>query len=201
MMIIKQIAIGYMDNFCYIIGCENTRRALVIDPGPDVERIVSEAQKENLEIVTIVNTHGHGDHTAGNGPIKARTGAEIIIHELDGDRYPDADVLLSNEKTLQLGDITFDVIHTPGHTPGGICLHAQGNLFTGDTLFVGDSGRTDLAGGDRTTLGQSIRGLMKLPDTTVIWPGHDYGPTPSSTIGWEKRNNVNAIEYGYFVQD
>ena len=201
MMIIEQITIGYMDNFCYIIGCENTRRALVIDPGPDVERIVSEAKKENLEIVTIVNTHGHGDHTAGNAPLKARTGAEIIIHELDGDRYPDADVLLSSEENLQLGDITFDVIHTPGHTPGGICLHAIGNLFTGDTLFVGDSGRTDLAGGDRLTLGKSIRRLMKLPDTTVVWPGHDYGPTPSSTLGWEKRNNVNAIEYGYFVQD
>ena len=200
-MLTKQIAIGYMDNFSYIIGCESTRRALVIDPGPDVEQIVSEAQKENLEIVTIVNTHGHGDHTAGNAALKARTGAEIIIHELDGDRYPDADVLLSNEKTLQLGDITFDVIHTPGHTPGGICLHAMGNLFTGDTLFVGDSGRTDLAGGDRSTLGQSICRLMKLPDTTVVWPGHDYGPTPSSTIGWEKRNNANAIEYGYFVQD
>ena len=160
MMIIKQITIGYMDNFCYIIGCENTRRALVIDPGPDVERIVAEAEKENLEIVTIVNTHGHGDHTAGNAVLKARTGAEIIIHELDGDRCPDADVLLSSEENLQLGDITFDVIHTPGHTPGGICLHAIGNLFTGDTLFVGDSGRTDLAGGDRPTMGQSIRRLM-----------------------------------------
>ena len=201
MMVIKQIAIGYMDNFCYIIGCENTRRALVIDPGPDVERIVSEAEKENLEIVTIVNTHGHGDHTAGNAKLKARTGAQIIIHELDGDRYFDADVRLTDEKSLQLGEIAFDVIHTPGHTPGGICLHAQGNLFTGDTLFVGDSGRTDLPGGDRPTLGKSIRRLMKLPDHTVVWPGHDYGPTPSSTIGWEKRNNVNAKEYGYYMED
>jgi len=199
-MFIKQIAIGYLDNFSYIAGCENTRQALVIDPGPDVERIVSLAADENLEIVTIVNTHGHGDHTAGNAKLKSRTGAQIVIHERDGDRYPDADVLLSNEKTLQLGEITVDVIHTPGHTPGGICLHARGNLFTGDTLFVGDSGRTDLAGGDRSTLGKSIRRLMQLPDPTVVWPGHDYGPTPSSTIGWEKRNNVNAIEYGYFVQ-
>jgi hydroxyacylglutathione hydrolase len=201
MMVIKQIAIGYMDNFSYIIGCENTRQALVIDPGSNVDQIVSIARKEGLEIVTIVNTHGHGDHTAGNAALKERTGARVIIHELDGDRYPAADVLLSNEKTLQLGDIALDVIHTPGHTPGGICLHARGNLFTGDTLFVGDSGRTDLAGGDRPTLGKSIRRLMELPDDTVVWPGHDYGPTPSSTIGWEKRNNVNAIEYGYFVQD
>jgi len=200
-MIIKQMAIGYMDNFSYLIGCENTRQALVIDPGPNVDQIVSVAQKEDLIIVTIVNTHGHGDHTAGNAALKSRTGARVIIHERDGDRYPDADVLLSSEKTLQLGDISLDVIPTPGHTPGGICLHAQGNLFTGDTLFVGDSGRTDLAGGDRSTLGKSIRRLMELPDDTVVWPGHDYGPSPSSTIGWEKRNNVNAIEYGYFVQD
>ena len=200
-MIIKQMAIGYMDNFSYIIGCENTRQALVIDPGSNVDQIVSVAQKEDLIIVTIVNTHGHGDHTAGNAALKSRTGARVIIHERDGDRYPEADVLLSSEKTLQLGDISLDVIPTPGHTPGGICLHAQGNLFTGDTLFVGDSGRTDLAGGDRSTLGKSIRRLMELPDDTVVWPGHDYGPSPSSTIGWEKRNNVNAIEYGYFVQD
>jgi len=201
MMIIKQIAIGYMDNFSYIIGCENTRQALVIDPGSYVDQIVSVAEKEDLKIVTIVNTHGHGDHTAGNAALKSRTGARVIIHERDGDRYPEADVLLSSEKTIQLGDISLDVIPTPGHTAGGICLHAQGNLFTGDTLFVGDSGRTDLAGGDRSALGKSIRRLMELPDDTIVWPGHDYGPTPSSTLGWEKRNNVNAIEYGYFVQD
>jgi hydroxyacylglutathione hydrolase len=200
-MIVKQLASGFMDNFSYLVGCESTRKALVIDPGPDVEEIVSLAADENLDIVTIVNTHGHGDHTAGNAKLKARTGARIVIHERDGDRYPDADVILSHEKTLQLGEIAFDVIPTPGHTPGGICLHARGNLFTGDTLFVGDSGRTDLPGGDRPTLGKSIRRLMQLPDDTVVWPGHDYGPTPSSTLGWEKRNNVNAIEYGYFVQD
>ena len=200
-MIIRQLEIGYMDNFCYIVGCEKTHRALVIDPGQDAERIVSATEKEGLEIVTIVNTHGHGDHTAGNSRLKALTGAGIIIHQNDADRYPEADVFLNDEKSLQLGEITFDVIHTPGHTPGGICLYAQDNLFTGDTLFVGDSGRTDLPGGDRPTLGQSIRRLMQLPDDTVVWPGHNYGPTPSSTIGWEKRNNVNAKEYGYYVKD
>lgn len=200
-MIIKQLDIGYMDNFCYIVGCEKTRKALVIDPGHDVDQIVSVAEKQGLEIETIVNTHAHGDHTAGNAELKSLTGAKIIIHALDAAGYPTADVLLKDENTLQLGGITFDVIHTPGHTPGGICLHAQGNLFTGDTLFVGDSGRTDLPGGDRPTLGKSIRRLMQLPDDTIIWPGHNYGPTPTSTIGWEKRNNVNAKEYGYCVQD
>jgi glyoxylase-like metal-dependent hydrolase (beta-lactamase superfamily II) len=100
-----------------------------------------------------------------------------------------------------VGEITFEVIHTPGHTPGGICLYAEGNLFTGDTLFVGDSGRTDLAGGHRPTLGASIRRLMQLPDDTAVWPGHDYGPTPTSTLHWEKRNNVNAVEYGYYEEE
>jgi glyoxylase-like metal-dependent hydrolase (beta-lactamase superfamily II) len=200
-MIIRQLEVGYLDNFCYIVGCENTRQSLVIDPGPDVEQIVSAAQKEGLEIVTIVNTHGHGDHTAGNAKLKTLTGAKIIIHGLDADGYPEADVRLSDEETLQLGEISVEVIHTPGHTPGGICLHAQGNLFTGDTLFVGDCGRTDLPGGDRPALGKSIRRLMELPDHTVVWPGHNYGPTPSSTIGWEKRHNVNAREYGYYVED
>jgi glyoxylase-like metal-dependent hydrolase (beta-lactamase superfamily II) len=200
-MIIKQINSGNMDNFCYLIGCETTRKALVIDPGNDVKQIVSAADSEGLEIVTILNTHGHGDHTAGNSELKDLTGAKIVIHALDADRYPGADVQLKEKKNLPLGELTIDVIHTPGHTPGGICLHVQGNLFTGDTLFVGDSGRTDLHGGHRPTLGQSIRRLMELPDDTVIWPGHNYGPTPSSTIGWEKRNNVNAKEYGYYVGD
>jgi glyoxylase-like metal-dependent hydrolase (beta-lactamase superfamily II) len=200
-MLIKQLDIGYMDNFCYIVGCKKTRKALVIDPGHDVDQIVSAAEKQGLEIETIVNTHAHGDHTAGNAELKSLTGAKIIIHALDAAGYPKADVFLKDEKTLKLGEITFDVIHTPGHTPGGICLHAEGNLFTGDTLFVGDSGRTDLPGGDRPTLGKSIRRLMQLPDDTTIWPGHNYGPTPTSTIGWEKRHNINAKEYGYYVKD
>jgi glyoxylase-like metal-dependent hydrolase (beta-lactamase superfamily II) len=200
-MIIKQLETGYMDNFCYIVGCEDSRQAMVIDPGSDVERIVSLADEEGLKIVYIVNTHGHGDHTAGNRKLKALTEAEIIIHMLDADGYPEADILIIDEEIWPLGEIIFDIFHTPGHTPGGICLYAQGNLFTGDTLFVGDSGRTDLPGGNRPTLGKSIRRLMELPDDTIIWPGHNYGPTPSSTIHWEKRNNVNAREYGYWVDD
>jgi glyoxylase-like metal-dependent hydrolase (beta-lactamase superfamily II) len=192
---------GYMDNFSYIVGCEKTRQALVIDPGSETDIIVSTAGTEGLDIVTIFNTHGHGDHTAGNSKLKTETGSKIIIHEKDANGYPEADVFLKNETSLQVGEIIFEVIRTPGHTPGGTCLYAQGNLFTGDTLFVGDSGRTDLAGGHRPTLGKSIRRLMKLPDDTIIWPGHDYGPRPSSTIAWEKRNNVNAREYGFFDQN
>lgn len=200
-MIIRQLQIGPMDNFTYIVGCEETGKAVVIDPGPDPQRIVSEAKKQGLDIVLIVNTHGHGDHTAGNTALKEITGAKIVIHSKDANAYPRADVQLTDETRLSVGEINFTVIHTPGHTPGGICLYAQGNLFTGDTLFVGDSGRTDLPGGHRPTLGASIRRLMVLPDDTVVWPGHDYGPTPSSTLHWEKRHNVNAREYGYKVTD
>ena len=201
-MIIKQIEIGFMDNFSYLVGCKKTRRALVIDPGGDAACIVAAAKKEQLKITMIVNTHGHGDHTAGNAPLKAMTDAPVLIHQLDAGRYPDADRILTDDDTrLQMGELVFDIIHTPGHTPGGICLYAQGNLFTGDTLFVGDSGRTDLDGGHRPTLGASIRRLMALPDDTVVWPGHDYGPTPSSTIGWEKLYNVNAREYGFYKSE
>jgi glyoxylase-like metal-dependent hydrolase (beta-lactamase superfamily II) len=199
-MIIRQLKTGYIENFSYIVGCESTRLAMAIDPGAIAERLMCAADKENLKIVKIVNTHGHGDHTAGNGALKLLTGAKIHIHELDADRYPEADILLKDGMTLKVGVMAFRVIHTPGHTPGGICMYAQGNLFTGDTLFVGDSGRTDLPGGHRRTLGRSIRRLMQqLPDETIVWPGHNYGPKPSSTLHWEKRNNVNAKEYGYDV--
>ncbi len=200
-MIVKQLPMGYLDNFSYLVGCEKTKKALVIDPAPPSDRIMAAAAEMGLTIEMIVNTHGHGDHTAGNAELKEKTGARIYIHQRDADRYRGADVLLKDESPLQLGEVSIRVIHTPGHTPGGICLYAEGNLFTGDTLFVGDSGRTDLPGGHRPTLGASIRRLMELPEDTVVWPGHNYGPKPSSTLGWEKRNNVNAREYGYYVEE
>ncbi|HWR91028.1 MAG TPA: MBL fold metallo-hydrolase [Desulfobacterales bacterium] len=200
-MIIRQLKLGAMDNFSYLVGCEKTLQAVVIDPGANVKRILSEAERQKLKIAFIVNTHGHADHTAGCAELKRLTGARVIIHALEADTVPDAEILWADESELKVGELTFNVLHTPGHTPGGICLYAEGNLFTGDTLFVGDSGRTDLPGGHRPTLGASIRRLMQLPDATVVWPGHDYGPTKSSTLAWEKRHNVNAREYGYFVKN
>jgi glyoxylase-like metal-dependent hydrolase (beta-lactamase superfamily II) len=198
-MIVRQLKVGMMDVFCYIVGCEKTREAMVIDPGAEADRILETARKEGLRIRYIFNTHGHGDHTAGNEALKSHTGAQVVRHVLEGTSR--VDISLDEQETLQVGEINFQLIHTPGHTPGAVCLYAQGQLFTGDTLFVGDSGRTDLAGGDRPTLGASIRRLMELPDDTIVWPGHDYGPMPHSTLAWEKRNNVNAKEYGYFVED
>lgn len=198
-MIIRQIKMGGFDVFCYIVGGDKSGVGAVIDPGGNAAMIVDEAKKAGLSIACIFNTHGHGDHTSGNAGLKKLTGAKIVRHRLDAGG--DVDISLDGEKSFTVEDIVFTVYHTPGHTPGGICLYAEGNLFTGDTLFVGDSGRTDLAGGDRPALGRSIRMLMELPDDTVVWPGHDYGPTPRSTLAWEKRNNVNAREYGYYAGD
>jgi hydroxyacylglutathione hydrolase len=198
-MFVKQLLIGQMDVFSYLIGCEKSRKAMVIDPGGEVEKIVDEARKAEYSIKYIFNTHSHWDHTAGNDRLKELTGASIVMHRLDDEGYGKADIRLDEEKSFRLGEITFTLFHTPGHTPGGICLYAEGQLFTGDTLFVGDSGRTDLPGGNRSTLGASIKKLMALPDDTVVWPGHHYGPTRNSTLGWEKRHNVNAKEYGYYI--
>lgn len=203
-MIIIQIPVGFMQVFSYIIGCEETRDAIVIDPGDDADVIAAKAKEKGLNIKYIFNTHHHFDHTEGNADLKKLTGAKIVLHSLENAQMKGAskaDICLNDEKTFKVGNITFQIFFTPGHTTGGLCLYADGNLFTGDTLFVGDSGRTDLPGGHRPTLGASIRKLMELPDDTIVWPGHDYGKTPSSTIGNEKRTNINAKEYGYYVKD
>ena len=213
-MIVRQLRVGYMDVFCYLVGCEKSREAIVIDPGGDEDKILERAKTDNLNITYIFNTHHHWDHTSGNARLKDMTAAKLVMHALEDDilqgrgpwgssqsSSPPADIRIKNEKELRVGDIAFEIFFTPGHTPGGLCLYAEGRLFTGDTLFVGDSGRTDLPGGDRPALGASIKSLMKLPDDTIVWPGHDYGDTTSSTIGHEKRTNVNAKEYGYYVKD
>lgn len=214
-MIVKQLPMAPLENFSYIVGCPETRTAVVIDPGEDVDTIAEAARSDHLIIRYIFNTHHHWDHIAGNSALKNSTGAELVMHALEDDivqgrvpkinpgsrTSPPADIRIEGQKTFTVGRIAFDIFFTPGHTPGGMCLHAEGHLLTGDTLFVGDSGRTDLPGGHRPTLGASIRKLMRLPDETVVWPGHDYGSSPQSTIGREKRTNINAREYGFYIAD
>jgi len=218
-MLIKQFITGNMVVFTYIVGCEETREAVVIDPGGDIDKILFEAKELNLTIKYIFNTHYHADHTCGNRKLKKLTEAKILIHKLDAKRLtniidpvkiftfkpvpsPKADIIIDRDTNFKVGTIDFRIIHTPGHSPGGLCFLAGKNLFTGDTLFVGDSGITNAPGGNRKALGKSIKSLMDtLPEDTVVWPGHDYGEMPNSTLGWEKRNNVNAVEYGFFVED
>ena len=206
-MEIKQIPLSRMAVFCYLIGDEKTRTGALIDPAFDTDRILAIARRLKYRVTHIINTHGHSDHTAGNQAIMASTGARLLIHELDADRLgkvlhstfsrilggkgsPRPDVLLHDGDTVRLGATDLNVIHTPGHSPGSICLYANGNLFTGDTLFVGAVGRIDLPGGSRLQMRISFRKkIFTLPEETIVWPGHDYGPMPSSTLGHEKKTN------------
>jgi glyoxylase-like metal-dependent hydrolase (beta-lactamase superfamily II) len=216
-MILKQAVVGQMAVFCYLIGCEQTRDALVIDPAGDEDHVKNMADQADLNLKYIFNSHGHPDHTCGNARMKELTGAQIVMHAADDDMFnseqgrqmaqmwgftpsPPADVRIENETAFSVGQVTLELIHTPGHTPGGLCLLSDGKLFTGDTLFVGSGGRTDLPGGALETLLASIRKLMELPDDTVVYPGHDYGDQPTSTIGREKRTNVYVLEFDLLDQ-
>jgi glyoxylase-like metal-dependent hydrolase (beta-lactamase superfamily II) len=189
-----------MDNFCYIIACPETRKAAIIDPGADKGRILNFINEQGLTVEYILATHFHFDHTEAAASLRQQTGARLAMHEADIPYYrQEVDVVLYDGDTITVGDtVRLDVLHTPGHSPGGVCYHGDGKLFTGDTLFVSDSGRTDLPNGDRPTLSASIRRLMELPEDTMVLPGHDYGPSPTSTLGWEKRHNMNAKEYGFY---
>jgi hydroxyacylglutathione hydrolase len=155
-MIVRQLRVGPMDVFTYILGCEATKEAVVIDPGGEVDRIMEEARREGLQIKYIFNTHGHWDHTVGNDQLKLLTGASVVRHKQESGA--DVDILLVDEKPFQVGEIVFKVFHTPGHSLGGVCLYAEGQLFTGDTLFVGDSGRTDLPQTDLGRVHQTSHG-------------------------------------------
>jgi hydroxyacylglutathione hydrolase len=207
-MIVKQIKLSKMETFCYVIGDEASMTCGLIDPAFDTQKILSGVRELGFKITHVINTHCHSDHTAGNRAIIAATGAQLLIHAADAERLstivnsafsrvlggkasPKPDVLLQDDDEVTIGTIILKTIHTPGHTPGGICLYAQGHLFTGDTLFVEAVGRTDLPGGSSRQLLRSIREkLYTLPGDTIVWPGHDYGPTPNSSIAHEQQNNL-----------
>ena len=206
-MQVEQMKVGYMDVFCYIVSCSETNEALVIDPAGNEERVVERIKNKGLELKYVVSTHGHADHTCGNKRILDLTDAKLIMHEEDDKIFnnpqgqmmarqmgfalsPHAELFVKDHDMITVGKVALEVIHTPGHSPGGICLYGDKNLFTGDTLFVGAIGRTDLPGASFDQFMRSIKErLMSLPDETIVWPGHDYGDRPSSTIGIEKRTN------------
>lgn len=210
-MKIEQIRLSRMNTFCYLIGDDAAGTAVLIDPAFDVPRILSMVRRGGYIVTHVINTHHHSDHTAGNADVVKATGAWLCIHELDapflgnltgrafsrmlgGKGSPPAQRLLKDGEKLRVGTIVLTVLHTPGHTPGGACFYTPGHVFTGDTLFVGAVGRTDLPGGNAAQLLSSIhKKLYTLPEETIVWPGHDYGQAPSSTIGNERQFNPFTV--------
>ena len=202
-MIIERLVVGMLQCNCYLVGCEETKKGIVIDPGGDAPLILDRADKLGLTIEYIVNTHGHIDHIAANRPVKESTGAQIAIHEDDAEWLasdqgayarmvggqspgPPADVLLREGDEVVFGKETLKVIHTPGHSLGGLSLLGDGVVFCGDTLFAMGVGRVDLPGGSWETLMSAIKTrLFTLPDETEAYTGHG----PPTTIGREKRLN------------
>jgi len=202
-VIIEKLEVGMIMANCYIVGCEKTRQAVVIDPGDEGDRILYRLADNKLTVAYIINTHGHFDHVGANKQLKEATGADLLIHEADApmlsmlsemaesfgmamDNSPPPDRTLKDGDKITFGDITMDVIHTPGHTPGGISLVTDKKAFVGDTLFAGSIGRTDFPGGDFNTLIESIqKRLFPLGDDVTVYCGHG----PETTIGMERRTN------------
>lgn len=197
-MIFKQIPVGMMANFVYVFGCEKTMKAAVVDPSSDAPEIHEFVEENGLTIEYIFATHGHGDHVGGVASLAGKTGAKVVAHSGDAPGLErggiSVDVVVEDGDKVSVGEIEVQVIHTPGHTPGSICLLAEGKLITGDTLFVGNCGRTDFPGGSMEQLFNSLQTRLKTLDEAIeVYPGHDYGPSPTSTIGHEKRTNPTLV--------
>jgi hydroxyacylglutathione hydrolase len=203
-LIIAALPVGLIQTNCYVVGCEETKEGAVIDPGGDPERILAEVERQGLTLKYVLNTHAHFDHTYANRAIVAATGAPLALHPDDrrllqssggaasfglrADPSPPPDLELHDGDELEVGKLRFQVLHTPGHTPGHVCFYEpeEGVLFDGDVLFYRGVGRTDLEGGSWQQLMDSIRRvLFALPDETVVYSGHG----PATTIGEEKRLN------------
>jgi glyoxylase-like metal-dependent hydrolase (beta-lactamase superfamily II) len=198
----------------YLVVCPHTRETVIIDPAGEEYKLLALIKTEGFKVKYILNTHGHSDHVLGNPKLKEVLNVPVCMHEAD-DRFfsdqevreksskelglppPDpADIRLKDEDIVEVGTLKVKVIHTPGHTPGSVCYLVDGNLFCGDTLFVGAVGRTDLIGGSLETLLESLeKRLIVLPKETIVWPGHDYGDTPTSTMGREMEENPYITDF------
>jgi glyoxylase-like metal-dependent hydrolase (beta-lactamase superfamily II) len=203
-MILRTIPVGITQTNCYLVGCEETRAGVVIDPGGNPKRVLQAIEESELDIRYVLNTHCHFDHMGANAEIVDATGAQLALHPAELPMLkarggasifgvsvaesPMPDLELAHGQELTVGTLTFEVLHTPGHTPGGVTFYLadEGVAFDGDVLFSNGVGRTDLPGGDWETLLRSIRQILfELPDETIIYSGHG----PETTVGREKRSN------------
>lgn len=192
-MLLEQRIVGRMQNFTYLLGDPATRRAAIVDPSFDATVPIAIAKERGYRITRVFNTHEHFDHVQDNGVAKKLTDAKVVAHEdaaIEG-----VDVPVKDGDAVAVGRVSLRAVHSPGHTPGSTCwlVHDEaglGHLFTGDVLFVGNCGRCDLPGSDPAKMWNTLLNVLaELPDDTVVLPGHDYGSTPTSTIGREKREN------------
>ena len=176
-----------MENFSYIIGDDKTHLGVIIDPGFDTEKILNKAVQMKLTIKYLIDTHEHPDHISGNIDLSEKTGAKIVAHK---DAKIKKDLVVKDEEIISIGETNIKVLHTPGHSPESICLLVDNKLITGDTLFVGECGRIDLPGGNAEDLYHSFFDkILKISDNVEIYPGHDYGLKPFSSIGFERKHN------------
>ncbi|HAM36993.1 MAG TPA: MBL fold hydrolase [Elusimicrobia bacterium] len=183
---VKQLGLGPMKNFAYLVGGAGDGECAVVDPGWDAAEILAVARQEGRRIAAALLTHGHFDHAGGLKDLLRQGDIPVFAHPDDAKPFfttiPDLRLLRDGE-AASVGGIKLLCLHTPGHTPGSQCLLAGDQLFTGDTLFVDCCGRTDLEGSDPESMHRSLRRLAALPPQTTVWPGHDYGPRPSAALG------------------
>ena len=186
-MLLRQFRIGPVQNFTYIVAGRDRGEGVVIDPSYGIDPVLTAIDELGVKVRYILNTHSHPDHYAGNQDVRARTGAKVAAFHT---APLDQDVSLHEGDVLTVDGLPIHVLHTPGHTGDSVLYLFEGHAATGDTLFVGECGRTDLPGGSPSQMYDSLFGkVIQLTDATVVLPGHDYGPTPTSTIGWEKGHN------------
>jgi glyoxylase-like metal-dependent hydrolase (beta-lactamase superfamily II) len=197
---VVQIEVGLLQNFCEILFCPETKEAAVVDPAWEVDRLMKEAEARGLSIKTILVTHTHNDHIEGVGELVEKTGAAVVVSPREADRVRrDAKTIVDavEGRDVAIGRRGVRVLDTPGHTVGGTCFLADGFLVTGDLLFVGGCGRTDFQGGDTATMWRSLQRVAALPEETRVYPGHDYGKTPTSSIGHELLTNPYLLCKSY----
>ena len=207
-MIIKRLPVGQLETNAYIIGDEETKQAVVIDPGDESDRIMDLVKESDLSINAIICTHAHFDHIGAAGDIRKEAGAKILLHKDDLEGYglakeqaslwgfnlddlPQPDDYIDEGDDVKVGNLNFKVLHTPGHSPGGVSLYGEGIVITGDTIFQGSVGRTDFPGGSIEKLKVSFRRLLELPEDTKVYSGQG----PETTIGREKKENFFVNEF------